>query len=252
MQYTRREYKVVRSSYGPERGPVGRGGKLGERRDGVVRINVMGDKGGVGKSVSAVHLAAVLGLRFGEGTTVLVDADPNGSVLRWRERGLREGETGWPFEVMGPEDGGGWTRYENVVFDSQGRPSEADLRAAVEESDLIVVPTTTEGLAINTLMPFVEAIEEMSGRDRYKILITMAPWWNRSASHLREQLEKEGIPTFRQHVRRRQAFDTAAIAGRLVYELPDRRARDGWRDYESVGEEAIEAVMGARRALRGR
>jgi len=220
----------------------------------VVRINVMGDKGGVGKSVTAVHLAAVLGLRFGAGTTAVVDADPNGSVLKWRERALREegGKVDWPFEVMGPDDGGRWMRYENVVFDSQGRPSEDDLRAAVEGSDLVVVPTTTEGLAINTLMPFVEAIEEMSGQDRYRVLVTMAPWWNRSASQLREQLDREGIPTFRTHVRRRQAFDTATINGRLVYELSDRRAHDGWRDYESVGGEAIEVVMGARGALRGR
>lgn len=215
----------------------------------------MGDKGGVGKSVTAVHLAAALGLRFGVGTTVIVDADPNGSVLKWRERGYREEggeEPGWPFEVMGPDDGDRWTRYENVVFDSQGRPSEDDLRAAVQESDLVVVPTTTEGLAINTLMPFVEAVEEMGGREHYRVLITMAPWWNRSASQLREQLQREGIPTFGTHVRRRQAFDTAAISGRLIYEIGDRRARDGWRDYEAVGDEAIETIMGARRALRGR
>jgi hypothetical protein len=35
-------------------------------------------------------------------------------------------------------------------------------------------------------------------------LITMMPWWNRSAAQLREQLEREGIPTFRGQVRRRQ------------------------------------------------
>jgi hypothetical protein len=34
-------------------------------------------------------------------------------------------------------------------------------------------------------------------------LITMMPWWNRSAAQLREQLEREGIPTFRGQVRRR-------------------------------------------------
>ena len=38
--------------------------------------------------------------------------------------------------------------------------------------------------------------------------------------------------------------------GRLVYQLPDRRARDGWRDYEGVGAEAIEAILGARQASR--
>lgn len=185
----------------------------------------MGDKGGVGKSVTAVHLGAVLGRRFGEGTTAVVDADPNGSVLNWRARAreietVGEGSDSWPFEVMGPDDGGRWMRYENVVFDSQGRPSGDDLRAAVEESDLVVVPTTTEGLAINTLMPFVEAVEELGGREHYRVLITMAPWWNRSAAQLRDQLDSEGIPAFRTHVRRRQAFDTAAITGRLVYSLP--------------------------------
>lgn len=121
-------------------------------------------------------------------------------MLKWRERALEQGEGGeasWPFEVMGPEEGGRWTRYENVVFDSQGRPSGADLRAAVEESDLVVVPTTTEGLAINTLMPFVEAVEEMGGRERYRVLVTMAPWWNRSASQLREQLERASRPSGR-------------------------------------------------------
>jgi chromosome partitioning protein len=112
------------------------------------------------------------------------------------------------------------------------------------------VPTTTEGLAVNTLVPFVEAVEEAEGRERYKVLITMVPWWNRSAAQLREQLEREGIPTFRGQVRRRQAFDTAALQGRLVYQLPDRRARDGWRDYEGVGAEAVEAILGARWASR--
>jgi hypothetical protein len=37
-----------------------------------------------------------------------------------------------------------------------------------------------------------------------RVLITMMPWWNRSAAQLREQLEREGIPTFRGQVRRRQ------------------------------------------------
>ena len=95
-------------------------------------------------------------------------------------------------------------------------------------------------------------MEELGGKDRYRVLITMAPWWNRSATQLRDQLDSQSIPVFGTPVRRRQAFDTAAITGRLVYELADRRARDGWKDYESVGEEAIGVVMDARRALRER
>ena len=35
-------------------------------------------------------------------------------------------------------------------------------------------------------------------------MITMMPWLNRSAAQLREQLEREGIPTLCGQVRRRQ------------------------------------------------
>lgn len=214
-----------------------------------MRINVMGDKGGVGKSVTAMHLGAVLGFRFGEGTTVVVDSDPNQSLVGWRERRPAV-EKPWPFEVVGFEDADGWGRYENVVFDSQGRPSKGDLRAAVEDSDLIVVPTTAEGLALDTLDGFLGAIRELGGADRYRVLITMVGWWNTQAAELRSLLEAQGMALFETEIRRRQAFDTATMTGRLVYELPQRRAREGWDAYERVGGEAVEAIMGARRALR--
>ena len=41
-------------------------------------------KGGVGKSTTAVHLAAYLHLR---GPTLLIDGDPNRSVTGWSKRG---------------------------------------------------------------------------------------------------------------------------------------------------------------------
>ena len=102
---------------------------------------------------------------------------------------------------------------------------------------------------MNTLVPFVEAVEEagegaLQGPDYYGAVVE-------PAAQLREQLAREGIPTFGGQVRRRQDFDTAALQDRLVYQLPDRRARDGWHDYETVGAEAVEAILdAARRASR--
>ncbi len=209
----------------------------------------MGYKGGVGKSVTAMHLAAALGHRFGEGTTVVVDADPNQSLVHWR-RGRGEDEEPWPFDVVGLSDGGGWQRYENVVFDSQGRPSDVDLAAAVRGSDLIVVPTTAEGLSFRPLVGFLRRLGQMEAR--YKVLLTMVGWWNTQASEYRRQLEAAGQPVFGPEIRRRQAFDTATQTGKLVYEFPHGRAQEAWRSYKKVADEAVEEIVGARRAMAGR
>ncbi len=226
------------------------GGRVGRAGEGAfVRINVMGYKGGVGKSVTAMHLAAALGTRFGEGTTVVVDADPNQSLVHWR-RARPAGLDPWPFEVMGLGDGGAWQRYENVVFDSQGRPSDVDLAAAVRGSDLIVVPTTSEGLSMRPLMGFLARLRKM-GAD-YRVLLTMVGWWNTQAAERRAQLVDAGQPVFGPEIRRRQAFDTATETGRLVYEFPSGRAQEAWRSYKKVAEEAVEEIVGARQALVGR
>ena len=209
----------------------------------------MGYKGGVGKSVTAMHLAAALGTRFGEGTTVAVDADPNQSLVHWRRERSEDSEP-WPCEVVGLGDGGGWQRYENVVFDSQGRPSDVDLAAAVRGSDLIVVPTTAEGLSMRPLMGFLGRLGRMGAR--YRVLLTMVGWWNTQAQERREQLEAAGQPVFGPEIRRRQAFDTATQTGKLIYEFQNGRAQEAWRSYKRVADEAVEEIVGARRALVGR
>lgn len=215
-----------------------------------MRVNVIGDKGGVGKSQTAVHLGAFLGLRFGEGTTAVVDTDPNESILDWgRSREAELEELGpFPFEIMRGD--GAWRDFENVVFDSQGRPSDDDLAYAVQESDVLVVPATPEALSMRTLVPFLERVEEYGGSEKAWVLVTMAPWWNGSGRQMRDALDAMEEPrfgTFRRVVRRRQAFEAASLTGRLVFEVSSRRARDGWRDYEKVGEEMVAAVMERRR-----
>ena len=214
-----------------------------------MRINVMGYKGGVGKSVTAMHLAAALGTRFGAGTTVVVDADPNQSLVHWRDE-RAEGMEPWPIDVVGLRDGGGWQRYENVVFDSQGRPSDVDLKAAVRGSDLIVVPTTAEGLSMRPLVGFLARLGKMGAS--YRVLLTMVGWWNTQAQERRKQLEDLGQPVFGPEIRRRQAFDTATQTGMLVYEIPNSRAQEAWLSYQRVAEEAVDEIVGARRSLGGR
>ncbi len=198
-------------------------------------ITVTSHKGGVGKTVTAVHLAAFFRHEFGEGSTVLVDADPNGSALEWAERGREVGKP-LPFPVVSPEAEPG--AEEHVIYDSQGRLHGEDLAAAAEESELLVIPTTPEPMALNALVLLLEDLDGLGGAE-YRALLTMVPWWNRSGSWARKDLEGQGIPLFVTDIRRREAFQDASLEGVLVQEINKRRAQQGWEDYVKTGREVI-------------
>lgn len=199
-------------------------------------ITVTSHKGGVGKTVTAVHLAAFFREQFGDGSTVLVDADPNGSALEWAERGIEVGRP-LPFSVVSPDADAG--PEEHVVYDSQGRLHGEDLEAAADASDLLVIPTTPEPMALNALVLLLQDLEDLDGAADYKTLLTMVPWWNRSGSWARKDLDAQGIPLFSNDIRRREAFQDASLEGVLVHEVNKRRAQQGWDDYVKTGREVI-------------
>jgi chromosome partitioning protein len=197
-----------------------------------MNVTVMNHKGGVGKTVTAIHLAAFLAREFGRESTVLVDTDPNEGALEWAARGRL------PYQVVGPEDDPGDEEY--TVYDSQGRLFGEDLEAAAQMSDLVVVPTTPDVVALNTLMRFIEDLEYVDARAEYRVLLTLVPRWpSRSGARARAALEEGGVPIFEGQVRQRAAFQWAGELGVPVYEVNERRALQGWEDYERVGREVI-------------
>ena len=220
-------------------------------------ITVTSHKGGVGKTATAVHLAAFLAREYGGEEVVLVDTDPNESALDQARRGVEvRGETGLPFRVVGPEEE---TWEEHIVFDSQGRLAGEDLEAALEGSDLLVVPTMPDFPELRALTRFVADVEdatedilEQARRERresdppapYRVLITMVPWYERLYSPGRAELEDAGIPLFKAQVESRKAFKHAAALGVPVYGVKGRAARSGWEDYQRVGREVVEQFAG--------
>jgi len=194
-------------------------------------ITVASFKGGVGKTTTAVHLAAFLQKKS---PTLLIDGDPNRSASKWTTRGEL------PFKVVDERQSARYARdYEHIVIDTEARPNEDDLRALADGCDLLVIPTTPDALALDALILTVEALEKV-GADRYRILLTIIPPRpSRDGEEARQMLKRRGLPVFKGEIKRLVAFQKASLAGVPVYDVGDPRAGQAWSDYEGVGKEIL-------------
>lgn len=192
-------------------------------------ITVASFKGGVGKTTTAVHLAAYLQKKK---PALLIDGDPNRSATAYMRRGTL------PFTVVDERGAAKFARdYEHVVIDTEARPDEEDLRSLVRGCDLLVIPTTPEAMAIDALLLTVNALERI-GATNYRILLTVVPPRpNRDGEEARAMLKARHLPLFKGEIRRLIAFQKASLAGVPVSEVSDPRASVAWSDYEAVGRE---------------
>lgn len=186
-------------------------------------------KGGVGKTTSAVHIAAVL---VKNDKTLLIDGDPNHSALKWAKRG------NLPFQVVDLMAAPKHTRhFEHIVFDTPARPNSDDLEALVDGCDLLIIPTTPDILSIDATLETVDMLNKLKC-NRYRILLTIIPSAPRkTGEQAREALAD--LPLFKQSIRQFAAYQKAALGGVLVYQVKDRNARIAWREFELLGKEIL-------------
>ncbi len=194
-------------------------------------ITIVSFKGGVGKTTTAVHLAAYLKKL---GKTVLIDGDLNRSATAWAARGdgrLSVDVVDEQMSFTAAND------YRHFVIDTAARPSPAVLKGLAERVDLIVIPTTTDGLSLDALPKTVAALQEVN-IEKFRILLTMVPPKpSRDGELARAAFEQAGLPVFKASIRQLKAFKTAGTQGILVSDVKDPRAPLGWEDYAAVGAE---------------
>ena len=77
-----------------------------------------------------------------------------------------------PFRViLESERHGVQTVYKHLITPTQADP--ADIRALANASDLLVLPTTPEALALTALLQIARMLED--SRDRVRVLLTLCP-----------------------------------------------------------------------------
>ena len=193
-------------------------------------VTVASFKGGVGKTTTALHLAAYLQTKA---PALLVDGDLNRSALDWAARGSL------PFKVVDEKQGVRYARdYEHIVIDTPARPTPRDLKTLAEGCDLLILPSSPDAMALSAMLQMVEALYSL--KSNYRILLTVIPPApSKVGAESRATIEKSGLPIFKSDIRRLAVFQKAALAGVPVNAIKDPYARAAWGCYAAVGKEIL-------------
>ncbi len=189
-------------------------------------------KGGVGKTTTAVHLAAYFQTLA---PTLLIDADKNRSALVWSK------EDKLPFYVASQAGAPGLIKkFTHIIIDTQARPEPEELEDLAEGSDLLILPTTPNHLDLDTTVKAIELLKNLKAN--YKVLLTKVDSRTRNGKDAKDFLKESQLPVFQTEIPLLVAFQRSPSLGVIVRDYPDRRAKIGWHRYQDIGKEISKSI----------
>jgi chromosome partitioning protein len=199
-------------------------------------IAILNGKGGVGKTTTAVNLAA----NFAKQQKVLlVDADIQGSASWW----FRRNQQGMEFDLAQESDPQllgelrKITSYDLVVVDTPPALRSEALAVVVGVADYLVLPTPPSAMDLAVLVETVQQAVIPAGTPHRVLLTKVDPRSLGEAIEAQKTLLKLGIPAFNVLVRTYKAHERAALEGVAITQWRGKNAREAELDYRRVTEE---------------
>ena len=195
-------------------------------------ITVFGQKGGVAKTCTSVHLAAIWAHQHKK--VALIDADRNRSATAYGARELL------PYPVIPIEAAAKVARGADIVVtDGQASSNEEELKNLVEGSDIIVLPTTPQSRSLELTIEMSTLLNNY--RIPYAALLVKVDSRKRSSAESAvEILEGFDIHVLQSQIPLLSAFESAETNGVTVDQSVDRRGRahsrrmTGWSAYDKA------------------
>ena len=195
-------------------------------------ITVCGQKGGVAKTCTSIHLASVW---HSEGKKVcIVDADKNRSALAYASRG------NLPFPVFPVSSAAKASRSSEIVItEGQASSDQEELKHLAYGSDLVILPTTAKARSVELTVELANLLSDL--KVNHAVVIVKVDFrQQKAAQQAKAALEKFGLYVFDTFIPLLSAFDKAEATGNAVFEAiddlgrSDPRRMTGWSAYCSI------------------
>jgi len=195
-------------------------------------ITVCGQKGGVAKTCTSIHLASVW---HSEGKNVcIVDADKNRSALAYASRG------NLPFPVFPVSSAAKASRSSEIVItDGQASSDQEELKHLAYGSDLVILPTTAKARSVELTVELANLLSNL--KVNHAVVIVKVDFrQQKAAQQAKAALENFGLYVFDTFIPLLSALDKAEASGNAVFEAvidlgrSDPRRMTGWSAYCSI------------------
>lgn len=192
-------------------------------------ISFLNEKGGTGKSTTAINFATALH-RQGK-KTVLLDADPQGTVRDWRESATADANVPTVLAADRPNTLAAALAGLNadfVVIDSPAK-AEAMSAAIIGKSDIALIvmqPSAADVWASAAIVRMINSKRDLGGKVDAAFLINRAmAGRNLTTEILSGEWNEYGIDQLTNYVSDRESFKRALANGTTVFDGTDAQAK---------------------------